>query len=228
MQAAPAEVIAQPSVQVRGDLLFSGSAATTHAEGTVSGWELRAGWRGHPGGLSGGGGISTHVFRAQEPSQQQAVLGTAFLTLAVFVALYVLVYIECLGRRWLWASALLTWACLLTLGYVLVFDSCRKAACAWEQVTDWAGGRHADESSLPGGAGAGQVRGGRGGGGQRREWSVRLRGPCSGHYLLCGGRAMGSGQQAGAPWSRPGAWGGLVSAQRVNQLIGNEGSSWPL
>ncbi|KAM5297931.1 adenylate cyclase type 7 isoform 2-T11 [Glossophaga mutica] len=74
------------------------------------------------------------AFSFGEPSRQQAVLGTAFLTLAVFVALYVLVYIECLGRRWLWASALLTWACLVALGYVLVFDSCRKAACAWEQV----------------------------------------------------------------------------------------------
>ncbi|XP_036922250.1 adenylate cyclase type 7 isoform X2 [Sturnira hondurensis] len=74
------------------------------------------------------------AFSFGEPSRQQAVLGTAFLTLAVFVALYVLVYIECLSRRWLWASALLTWACLVALGYVLVFDSCRKAACAWEQV----------------------------------------------------------------------------------------------
>ncbi|XP_036997481.2 adenylate cyclase type 7 isoform X2 [Artibeus jamaicensis] len=74
------------------------------------------------------------AFSFGEPSRQQAVLGTAFLTLAVFVVLYVLVYIECLSRRWLWASALLTWACLLTLGYVLVFDSCRKATCAWEQV----------------------------------------------------------------------------------------------
>ncbi|KAF6076485.1 adenylate cyclase 7 [Phyllostomus discolor] len=74
------------------------------------------------------------AFSVGEPSQQPAVLGTAFLTLAVFVALYVLVYIECLGRRGLWASALLTWACLVALGYVLVFDSCRKAACAWEQV----------------------------------------------------------------------------------------------
>ncbi|XP_045674327.1 adenylate cyclase type 7 isoform X2 [Phyllostomus hastatus] len=74
------------------------------------------------------------AFSIGEPSQQPAVLGTAFLTLAVFVALYVLVYTECLGRRGLWASALLTWACLVALGYVLVFDSCRKAACAWEQV----------------------------------------------------------------------------------------------
>lgn len=76
-----------------------------------------------------------YVSPAQDPSSQQAVLGTAFFTLAVFVALYVLVYAECLVRRWLRASALLIWACLVTLGYVLVFDSWRKAACAWEQVT---------------------------------------------------------------------------------------------
>ncbi|KAK2501522.1 hypothetical protein MC885_013296 [Smutsia gigantea] len=69
-----------------------------------------------------------------DPSGLQAVLGTVFLTLAVFVVLYVLVYVECLVRWWLRASALLIWACLLTLGYVLVFDSWMKKACAWEQV----------------------------------------------------------------------------------------------
>lgn len=74
-------------------------------------------------------------FPAQDPSRHKAVLGTAFLTLAVFVVLYVLVYVECLVGRWLWASALLTWACLVTLGYVLVFDAWTNAACAWEQVT---------------------------------------------------------------------------------------------
>lgn len=58
----------------------------------------------------------------------------AFLALAVFVVLYVLVYVECLVRRWLRASALLIWACLVTLGYVLVFDAWTKVACAWEQV----------------------------------------------------------------------------------------------
>uniref|UniRef100_A0A8C9UR86 adenylate cyclase n=1 Tax=Spermophilus dauricus TaxID=99837 RepID=A0A8C9UR86_SPEDA len=75
------------------------------------------------------------TFSHGDPSRHQAVLGTASLTLAVFVALYVLVYIECLVRRWLRALALLAWACLVTLGYVLVLDSWRKAACAWEQVT---------------------------------------------------------------------------------------------
>ncbi|XP_058383760.1 adenylate cyclase type 7 isoform X2 [Diceros bicornis minor] len=74
------------------------------------------------------------VFSQGDPSGHQAVLGTAFFTLAVFVALYVLVYVECLVRRWLRASALLIWACLVTLGYVLVFDAQSKGACAWEQV----------------------------------------------------------------------------------------------
>ncbi|KAI5275007.1 adenylate cyclase type 7 isoform X1 [Manis pentadactyla] len=74
------------------------------------------------------------AFTSEDPSGLQAVLGTVFLTLAVFVVLYVLVYVECLVRRWLRASALLIWVCLLTLGYVLVFDSWMKKACAWEQV----------------------------------------------------------------------------------------------
>uniref|UniRef100_A0A9L0S226 Adenylate cyclase 7 n=1 Tax=Equus caballus TaxID=9796 RepID=A0A9L0S226_HORSE len=74
------------------------------------------------------------TFSQGDPSRNPAVLGTVFLMLAVFVALYVLVYVECLVRRWLRASALLIWACLVTLGYVLVFDSWRKAACAWQQV----------------------------------------------------------------------------------------------
>ncbi|XP_023370528.1 adenylate cyclase type 7 [Otolemur garnettii] len=74
------------------------------------------------------------TFSHGDPSKRQAVLGTAFLTLAVFVALYVLVCAECLLRRWLSAWALLAWACLLALGYVLVLDSWMKKACAWEQV----------------------------------------------------------------------------------------------
>ncbi|XP_057389785.1 adenylate cyclase type 7 isoform X2 [Balaenoptera acutorostrata] len=74
------------------------------------------------------------AFSYGDPSRHQAVLGTAFFTLAVFVALYALVYVECLVRRWLRASALLVWACLVTLGYVLVFDSWMKEACDWEQV----------------------------------------------------------------------------------------------
>ncbi|XP_026947970.1 adenylate cyclase type 7 isoform X3 [Sagmatias obliquidens] len=74
------------------------------------------------------------AFSYGDPSRHQAVLGTAFFTLAVFVALYALVYVECLVRRWLRASAVLIWACLVTLGYVLVFDSWMKEACDWEQV----------------------------------------------------------------------------------------------
>lgn len=71
------------------------------------------------------------------------------MTLVVFVALYVLVYIECLVRRWLSAAALLTWACLVTLGYVLVFDSWTNAACAWEQVTPGCPGARCRQPAAP-------------------------------------------------------------------------------
>ncbi|XP_023559281.1 adenylate cyclase type 7 isoform X3 [Octodon degus] len=79
-------------------------------------------------------GLIAISFSHEDPSEQQAVLVTAFVTLAVFVALYVLVYVECLVRRWLRASALLTWACLVTLGYVLAWNAWRRAACAWAQL----------------------------------------------------------------------------------------------
>uniref|UniRef100_F7DL70 Adenylate cyclase type 7 n=1 Tax=Macaca mulatta TaxID=9544 RepID=F7DL70_MACMU len=74
------------------------------------------------------------AFSQGDPSRHQAILGMAFLALAVFAALTVLMYVECLLRRWLRALALLTWACLVALGYVLVFNAWTKAACAWEQV----------------------------------------------------------------------------------------------
>ncbi|PNI64062.1 ADCY7 isoform 4 [Pan troglodytes] len=74
------------------------------------------------------------AFSQGDPSRHQAILGMAFLALAVFAALSVLMYVECLLRRWLRALALLTWACLVALGYVLVFDAWTKAACAWEQL----------------------------------------------------------------------------------------------
>ncbi|XP_064436943.1 adenylate cyclase type 7 isoform X3 [Mirounga angustirostris] len=74
------------------------------------------------------------TFSCGDPSRHQAVLGMAFFTLAVFVALYALVYVECLVRRWLRALALLIWVCLMMLGYTLVFDSWMKAAPIWAQV----------------------------------------------------------------------------------------------
>ncbi|XP_019649665.1 adenylate cyclase type 7 isoform X1 [Ailuropoda melanoleuca] len=74
------------------------------------------------------------TFVCGDPSRHQAVLGTAFFTLAVFVALYVLVYVECLVRRWLRAMALLVWVCLMMLGYMLVFDSWMKATHMGAQV----------------------------------------------------------------------------------------------
>ncbi|XP_042637709.1 LOW QUALITY PROTEIN: adenylate cyclase type 7 [Orycteropus afer afer] len=67
-------------------------------------------------------------------SSHKAILGTAFTMLVVFVALYLLVYVDCLVRWGLRALALFIWACLLTLGYVLLYDSWKNKACAWEQV----------------------------------------------------------------------------------------------
>lgn len=74
------------------------------------------------------------AFSKEDLSHHHAILAAAFLTLAVFVALYALVYGECLVRRWLGASALLVWACLMMLGYVLVFSLWSRSACAPEQV----------------------------------------------------------------------------------------------
>uniref|UniRef100_A0A3Q1M6Y3 Adenylate cyclase type 7 n=1 Tax=Bos taurus TaxID=9913 RepID=A0A3Q1M6Y3_BOVIN len=76
------------------------------------------------------------TFSYGDPSRHRAVLGTAFFTLAMFVLLYALVYVECLDRRGLRISALLIWACLVTLGYVLVFDfdSPRKDTCVLGQL----------------------------------------------------------------------------------------------
>ncbi|XP_029417070.1 adenylate cyclase type 7 isoform X2 [Nannospalax galili] len=73
-------------------------------------------------------------FSHGDPSRHQAILGTSFFMLTLFVVLYVLVYVECLVRRWLQALALLTWVCLMMLGSMLVWDSWKKEACAWEQV----------------------------------------------------------------------------------------------
>uniref|UniRef100_A0A8C7BUS6 adenylate cyclase n=1 Tax=Neovison vison TaxID=452646 RepID=A0A8C7BUS6_NEOVI len=74
------------------------------------------------------------TFVCGDPSGHQAVLGMAFFTLALFVTLYVLVYMECLVRRWLRTLALVIWVCLMMLGYTLVLDSWMKAAPTWAQV----------------------------------------------------------------------------------------------
>ncbi|XP_026645008.1 adenylate cyclase type 7 isoform X1 [Microtus ochrogaster] len=74
------------------------------------------------------------TFSHEDPPRHKALLGTAFFLLTLFVALYVLVYVECLVRRWLQALALFTWLCLMLLGSVLMWDSWKNEACAWEQV----------------------------------------------------------------------------------------------
>ncbi|XP_052022899.1 adenylate cyclase type 7 isoform X2 [Apodemus sylvaticus] len=74
------------------------------------------------------------TFSHEDLRRHQAVLGTVFFMLTLFVALYVLVYVECLVQRWLRALALFTWACLMVLGSVLMWDSLENGAYAWEQV----------------------------------------------------------------------------------------------
>lgn len=83
-----------------------------------------------------------YVCPAQDPSGHQTVLGMTFFTLAVFVIFYVLVYVECLVRRWLRASALFIWVCLMMLGYVLVFDSWKETTHEGAQVTSLGAGCH--------------------------------------------------------------------------------------
>ncbi|XP_037372181.1 adenylate cyclase type 7 [Talpa occidentalis] len=68
-------------------------------------------------------GLVTIAFTDGGFPRHHPILVTAFLILAVFAVLYVLVYFEYLVQRWLRVFALLTWACLMTLGYVLVYDS---------------------------------------------------------------------------------------------------------
>ncbi|KAM6224791.1 adenylate cyclase type 7 [Rhynchocyon petersi] len=73
-------------------------------------------------------------FTEVEPSKHKTVLGTTVTMLVIFIALYFLVYVDCLVCRGLRALALLIWACLVTLGYVLLFDSLLVEDRAWEQV----------------------------------------------------------------------------------------------
>ncbi|KAB0407025.1 hypothetical protein E2I00_016233, partial [Balaenoptera physalus] len=69
-------------------------------------------------------------------SQHGPLLLTLLLVAITACAVLIVIAFSygCLVRRWLRASALLVWACLVTLGYVLVFDSWMKEACDWEQL----------------------------------------------------------------------------------------------
>ncbi|KAM4614475.1 LOW QUALITY PROTEIN: adenylate cyclase type 7 [Discoglossus pictus] len=67
-----------------------------------------------------------------EPSHHLAFLITVLGTLVIFGALYVLVYTESFVRKWLRVFALVIYVCLLTIGYVLVYDP--VTVHTWDQV----------------------------------------------------------------------------------------------
>lgn len=139
MEAALAKTVQSP--KVRKSVVLGGSTDPTHVEESTGdmarGRTDRLAWQAFQRGrrLTGEGcGISVCVCSAQDPSGHQAVLGMAFFTFAAFVVLYVLVYVECLVSRWLRASALLIWVCLMMLGYMLVFDSWMNTTSVRAQV----------------------------------------------------------------------------------------------
>ncbi|XP_075044953.1 adenylate cyclase type 7 [Mixophyes fleayi] len=68
----------------------------------------------------------------EDPSKHLAFLITVFLALVIFCALYVLVYTELFVRKWLRVFSLVIYACLLTIGYVLIYDS--RIVQTWDQV----------------------------------------------------------------------------------------------
>lgn len=129
----------RPSLVLRRSINIScvGENTGDIAWGRLDRRAWQASWRGRCISLEESCGISLYVCPAQDPSGHQAVLGMAFFTLALFVTLYVLVYMECLVRRWLRTLALVIWVCLMMLGYTLVLDSWMKAAPTWAQVTGW-------------------------------------------------------------------------------------------
>nr|DBA17045.1 TPA: hypothetical protein GDO54_002560 [Pyxicephalus adspersus] len=70
---------------------------------------------------------------SKDPSQNLAFIITVFLALVIFCALYVLVYTESFGRKWLRLFSLVIWACLLAIGYVLIYDNPDNVQ-TWDQV----------------------------------------------------------------------------------------------
>ncbi|KAM5138887.1 adenylate cyclase type 7 [Mantella aurantiaca] len=67
------------------------------------------------------------------PSQNLAFIITVFVALVIFCALYVLVYMESFVRKWLQIFSLVICACLLTIGYVLIYDNPDNVQ-TWDQV----------------------------------------------------------------------------------------------
>ncbi|XP_053305526.1 adenylate cyclase type 7 isoform X2 [Spea bombifrons] len=68
----------------------------------------------------------------QEPTEHLALLITVFLALVIFCALYVLVYTELFAQKWLRVFSLVIYICLLTIGYVLIYDPI--VVHTWDQV----------------------------------------------------------------------------------------------
>lgn len=67
-----------------------------------------------------------------DPSEHLAFIITVFVTLVIFCVLYLLVRSESSVERRLTLLAALIWICLMTIGYVLIFD--KGAVSAWDQV----------------------------------------------------------------------------------------------
>ncbi|KAM4017226.1 adenylate cyclase type 7 [Anomaloglossus baeobatrachus] len=66
------------------------------------------------------------------PSEHLAFIIAVFVALVIFSALYVLVYTESFERKWLQVFSLVIYTCLLSIGYVLIFDP--STVQTWDQV----------------------------------------------------------------------------------------------
>ncbi|KAM9302041.1 adenylate cyclase type 7 [Gastrophryne carolinensis] len=69
----------------------------------------------------------------EEPSQHLPFIIIVFLALVIFSVLYILVYTESFARKWLRVFSLVIYICLLTIGYVLIFDPVNVRP-TWDQV----------------------------------------------------------------------------------------------
>ncbi|XP_068115729.1 adenylate cyclase type 7 [Hyperolius riggenbachi] len=70
--------------------------------------------------------------KIEDLSQHLPFIITVFLALVTFCVLYVLVYTESFMRKWLRVFSLVICACLITIGYVLIFDP--VTVRTWDQV----------------------------------------------------------------------------------------------
>ncbi|XP_044125940.1 adenylate cyclase type 7 isoform X1 [Bufo gargarizans] len=68
----------------------------------------------------------------KDPSKHLAFIIVVFVALVIFGTLYVLVYTESFVRKWLQVFSLVIYTCLLTIGYVLIYDP--NNVQTWDQV----------------------------------------------------------------------------------------------